>query len=116
MTAPEKTVNITIEAGPHGITVRAEYTGSLSSIPAAIERLKAAGVLDLVNASAPQAQPQAPADKPKRPAHRVEPEYDADGEPCCPVHNRPLKEGKWGLFCSAKDQESGEYCKLKFNV
>lgn len=47
----EKQTSITIEVAPDGLHVRCEYTGTLASIPAAIERLRAAGVLDLVLAS-----------------------------------------------------------------
>lgn len=110
----EKDVSITIEVGPAGITVRCDYLGKVSSIPAAIERLRAAGVLELVSAARPTATaPLNGASKPK--AERVEPIYKASGEACCPIHKRELQQGKWGLFCSAKDRETGEYCKLKFN-
>jgi hypothetical protein len=44
-----KNVRIVIEVAPDGVHIRAEYTGTLASIPAAVERLRAAGVLDLVN-------------------------------------------------------------------
>jgi hypothetical protein len=50
----------------------------------------------------------------KAKAERVEPVYLEDGTPMCPTHGKELKEGKWGLFCSAKDKDTGEYCKLKF--
>lgn len=55
--------------------------------------------------------------KPK--AERVKPFYDGSGDPCCPVHCKPLKEGSYGLYCScrAKDGEAGNdkgYCSLRF--
>lgn len=102
--------NIQIEAGPDGLHVRCEYTGEISSIPAAIERMKAAGILELVQSSRPAA---AQAQKPRQ--ARVQPEYDGNGDPCCPKHHKPLQEGKWGLFCSAKDADTERgYCALKF--
>lgn len=112
---PEKQANITIEVTPTGLHVRAEYTGGLSSIPRAIEQLRAAGVLELVQASAPaQAVPQTKAKAP-----RVQPVYNDAGEPCCPVHGRVLSEGQYGLYCRSK-ASAGEaandkgYCALKF--
>lgn len=112
----EKEISITIEVTPAGLTVRADYVGSLTSIPKAIERLKAAGVLELVQASAPVVA-VAPA-KAKR--ETVEPIYQPDGTACCPVHHKALVEGRYGLYCSAKAKE-GEaqndkgYCALRFS-
>lgn len=106
----ERQGNITIEAGAGGLVVRFEYTGPLASIPAAIERLRAAGILDLMSVPA-----AVPASVPRKAAERVDPVFLPDGTPTCPTHQgRELKEGKWGLFCSAKDRE-GAYCSLKFN-
>lgn len=115
----EKQANITIEVAPDGLHIKAEYVGTLSSIPAAIERLKAAGVLDLVQAAAP-AQPAATTTTTARAkAERVTPTYNADGDACCPVHRRKLSEGDYGLFCSAKAKDGQVadkkgYCGLKF--
>jgi hypothetical protein len=46
-----------------------------------------------------------------------EPAYSDDGEPCCPKHKRPLREGKFGLYCPAKD-ESGKngYCEYRHSA
>src|SRR5215216_7989338 len=102
----EKQANITIEVAPDGLHVRCEYTGAISTIPAAIERLRAAGVLELVSAAARVASPVQThaARKPAQP--RVDPAYNSAGEPCCPKHNRTLKEGQYGLYCSAKDDST----------
>lgn len=105
-------VTIAIEVAPDGVHVRCEYTGTLASIPAAIERLKQAGVLELVRPAATQ-----PA---RKPVQTVEPVYQPDGTACCPVHRKPLSEGRYGLFCSAKAQPGQEqndkgYCSLKFS-
>jgi len=119
--------NITIEITPAGLTIRAEYTGALSSIPAAlssipaaIEKLRADGVLELVSASRPAAAaaPVSHTEKPAAPkgkAARVQPEYNAAGEACCPKHHKVLREGQWGLYCPAKDDSAERgYCGLKF--
>jgi len=113
----EKDVSITIEAGPAGLTVRVDYQGTLSSIPAAIERLKAAGVLELVSAG--NGTNTTGTQHVKSKAETVDPIYQPDGTACCPVHKKPLTEGQYGLYCSAKArpgdaQNAKGYCALKF--
>lgn len=109
----ERPVSITIEAGPAGLVVRVDYQGTLSSIPAAIEKLRAAGVLELVIANKPvTTTPAAPG---AAKSTRVDPEYNGAGEKCCPKHHKALKEGNYGLYCSAKDDSTERgYCALKF--
>ena len=56
---------------------------------------------------------------PRKPAQRVEPIYQPDGTPCCPVHHKPLTEGQYGLFCKSKAQPGDVqndkgYCSLRF--
>jgi hypothetical protein len=107
-----KMANITIEAGPMGLAIKVEYTGAIDTIPAAIERLRSAGVLDLVQTSKPTKAAQ-------KPAQRVEPVYQPDGTACCPVHHKPLTEGRYGLYCPSRatgDQATNDkgYCSLKF--
>lgn len=110
----EKHISIAIEVTPAGLHIRADYIGPLSSIPAAVARLKAAGVLELVQASSP-APVVAPASKAKVERVVVLPDYDDAGNPCCPKHKKPLKEGQYGLYCSAKDDTTERgYCSLKF--
>ena len=46
-----KQSNITIAITPAGLHITCEYTGTLASIPAAIEQLRAAGIVELVKAS-----------------------------------------------------------------
>jgi hypothetical protein len=72
--------NIQVEAGPQGLTVRIEWTGETSSIPAAIERLKSLGILDLVQSSRSPAPTNGT--KPRQP--RVQPSYDGNGESLLP--------------------------------
>ena len=109
----EKQANITIEIAPDGLHIRCEYTGAISTIPAAIERLRAAGVLDLVKPASVHSKAA------QKPAPRVEPIYQPDGTACCPVHKRPLTEGQYGLFCKSKAQPGDVqndkgYCALRF--
>lgn len=109
----EKLANISITVGPAGLSITAEYTGSLASIPQAVERLRAAGVLELVSAAKPAQA--APAARQQAKAAKVAPEYNADGDPCCPKHHKPLREGQYGLYCPAKDDTTERgYCALRF--
>jgi hypothetical protein len=51
----------------------------------------------------------------RKAAERVQATYNSAGEPCCPKHNRALKEGQYGLYCPAKDDTTERgYCALKF--
>ncbi len=113
----ERQANISIEVAPDGLHVRAEYTGTLASIPAAIERLRAAGVLELVSGA--RVAPT-PAEKKNTKAQRVQPLYDGNGDAMCPVHRKPLADGRYGPYCTAKakpgeEQNDKGYCSLKFD-
>jgi len=118
-TRSEKQANISITIAPDGLHITAEYTGTLSSIPAAIERLRAAGVLELVSPAKPtHTAPIGNGNRPK--AERITPAYDGSGQPMCPVHRKALSEGQYGLFCSAKAaagdvQNSKGYCNIRFS-
>lgn len=102
-------LTITVHCRVNGFDTELCFSGQVEQLDAITKRLASLG-----------AEPAATApistmvEKPRKAAQRVQPAYNDAGEACCPVHNRALKEGKWGLFCSAKDQESGEYCRLKF--
>jgi len=114
MTQPDLKTTIRIEVAPDGLHITCEYVNTLASIPAAVERLKQAGILDLVQAS----RPAAPAAKPK--VETAEPIYQPDGTACCPVHKRELSQGQYGMFCSAKAkpgdvQNAKGYCALRFS-
>jgi hypothetical protein len=80
--------------------------------------LRSAGILELVSGAAKPAAPAGSATPARKAAQRVEPVYQPDGTACCPVHHKPLSEGRYGLFCSSK--ATGEhandkgYCNLKF--
>lgn len=110
-TALDLRIPIRIEVAPDGVHVTIEYDGTLASISQAIERLKQAGVVELVSG----ARHTAPLGNGKAKAERMQPTYNGAGEPCCPKHNRVLKEGQFGLYCSAKDDTTERgYCNLKF--
>ncbi len=114
----DRQLPLTIEIAPDGIHIHVEYTGTLAGIPAALERLQAAGLVDIVAAHC-SAAPAASQAQRKPGAPRLAPAYNGDGTACCPVHNRPLSEGRFGLYCSAR-AGAGEtandkgYCALKF--
>lgn len=114
MTQPDLKTTIRLEAAPDGLHIIVEYTGNLASIPAAVERLKAAGILNLVQAC----KPTPTNGKPK--AETVEPLYKPDGTPCCPVHKGALAESQYdGWYCRAKAkpgdvQNAKGYCALRF--
>ena len=117
----ETRTTIRIEVAPDGLHITAEYVGQLASIPAALERLRAAGVLELVAQGRPASVTPAPAPaaQQRQPAQRVEPFFRPDGTACCPTHNKPLQDGQWGRYCPAK-AAPGEpatpkgYCSLRF--
>ena len=104
---------ITIEIAPDGVHVTVHYTGTLASIGPTLDKMRAAGLLGLVQARPPAAS------QPRPRAETVEPLYKPDGTPCCPVHKTPLTEGQYGLYCRSKAQP-GEaqnakgYCSLRF--
>ena len=104
--------HISIEIAPDGLHVTCEYLGTIGSIPAAIKRLVDAGLVELVNVH--RTMPIATNTR-QKPAQRVQAEYSSAGEACCPKHKKPLREGKFGLFCPAKDDSTERgYCALKF--
>lgn len=55
----------------------------------------------------------------KSTAQYVDPMYDGNGEACCPVHKKPLAEGRYGPYCQSR-AKAGEaandkgYCALRF--
>jgi len=103
-------LTITVHAVVAGFATELCFTGSIDQLPALAARLVALG-------ATPTSKPAthtAPLNGSKPKAERVTPAYDGDGQPICPTHKKALKEGKWGLYCSAKDRDTDEYCRLKF--
>src|SRR4051794_32914026 len=89
------TVKATIDSFPTEIC----FTGSIDQLLSVTKRLRELGATPTVAPAAPM-----PAAAPRKPAQRVEPIYQPDGTPCCPVHHKPLTEGQYGLFCKSKAQ------------
>lgn len=86
---PETT--ITIRAQLDGWPIEVAYRGKLEQLPVALKRLTAAGLT-------PFQPSNTPAQKPARARQeRVQPEYNSNGDPCCPKHHKPLKQGQYGL-------------------
>ena len=108
----EKQANIKISGELNGLAVTVEFTAAISSIPAAIERLKAIGLSAAQRSLTPTAAPAAPQ---HTKTAKVAPEYNDAGDACCPKHHKPLREGQYGLYCPAKDNTTERgYCALKF--
>jgi hypothetical protein len=98
-----KPCTLTIHAALDGFPVDIQFEGTLDQLPAAAARLRALGMT-----------PPAPtAATGKAKAERVTPHYNASGAACCPTHKKPLREGKYGLYCPAKNADD-TYCNLKF--
>ncbi len=68
-----------MEAALDGLHSIGEYTGGLASIPAAVERLRAAGVLDLVKPTAATAPATKPKDETVEPDGRAAVQARSDG-------------------------------------
>ena len=112
-TRSERQANVKISGQIDGIGVEIEFTSSISAIPSAIEKLRAIGL-----SSAPRSMAPALAATPKGKSTKVQPIYDGSGDPCCPKHtSTKLREGKFGLYCPAKDDSTERgYCALKFDA
>lgn len=100
-------VDLEIGASFNGWPITVRCAVRLEQLGAVVKRLEAAGLT-------PAAQGGTHAPRPKAP--RVEPFYDGDGTACCPKHQKPLKQGQYGPYCSAKDPEGKNgYCGLRFS-
>lgn len=108
-------LTITVKALVDGFPTEVCFTGSIDQLLDVTKRLRALGASPLLT----PATQSAPLGNGKSKAERVEPLYKPDGTPCCPVHHKPLAEGRYGLYCPsrAKDGEQANdkgYCSLKF--
>jgi len=115
----EKQANISLTAGPAGITVTIEWTGPVSGIPSAIERLKQAGVLELVSAATTKAIPAEVHTPARKGAAMITtPAYDGSGQAMCPVHRKPLADGRYGQYCPSRAEgehaNAKGYCNIRF--
>ncbi len=108
-------LTITIHARIGGFDTEICFSGHLDQLETLTRKLVQLGASPAgVHQVSPAAGPAA-----RKAAERVEPIYQPDGTPCCPVHKRPLTEGQYGLYCKSKAQPGDVqndkgYCSLKF--
>jgi hypothetical protein len=107
-------LTITVTARVDGFDTEICYTGSIEQLLQITKRLRELGAEPLL---APAAH-SAPLNGSKPKAKPVEPVYTPDGTPCCPVHHKPLTEGRYGLYCPSKAEgehaNAKGYCSLRF--
>jgi hypothetical protein len=112
--ATRQELTITIHATIGGFDTEICFSGQLDQLEAITRRLRdlgasPAGVHQLAPAAA------APARKPNT---GITPAYDGAGQPMCPVHHKPLTEGRYGLYCPSRaDGEHANqkgYCNIRF--
>lgn len=106
-----KTIAITVKLTMNGFPIELSFDGTVDQLPAITKRLADLGAEPVATAAPAQLQKRG----------KVKPIYNGDGDPCCPVHNRKLSEGDYGLFCSAKAKgddvaDKKGYCGLKFDA
>jgi hypothetical protein len=108
-------LTITIHACVNGFDAEICFSGQLDQLEALTRRLRDLGMSPSgVRQLAPVQSTPA-----RKAAQRVEPVYQPDGTACCPVHHKPLSEGRYGLFCPSRatgDQAANDkgYCALRF--
>lgn len=109
-TSPRRTIDMVIHGVADGYHVEFALSLAIDDLPVALARLRAAGVDPTPSTLAGATRPTSPARAP-----RVTPTYSGDGPPICPTHGKPLREGRFGLYCSAPDPDGKNgYCSLKF--
>jgi hypothetical protein len=108
--AVRQELTITVHATIDGFPTEVCFSGSIDQLLGVTKRLRELGAAPTIVPAAPVQTTPA-----RKPAERVQATYNGAGEPCCPKHNRALKEGQYGLYCSAKDDSTERgYCALKF--
>lgn len=106
MTTVHQDLTITIKARVDGFDTEICYIGDIDRLLAVTKRLRELG------AEPTATLPAAPAVAKKS---KVQPTYTDDGTPTCPTHGKPLREGSYGLHCTAKDPSGRNgYCDLRF--
>jgi hypothetical protein len=104
---------MTVRCRVNGFDVESSFERALDQLPTITKRLAELG-----------AEPASPVQKvdqaARRPEAKVEPVYQPDGTPCCPVHHKPLAERRYSLYCPSRDTgdqaaNDKRYCALKFN-
>lgn len=70
------------------------FTGSPAQIPIAVRRLQELGITTPL----------------MKAAKKKEPPLVIDGKLCCPIHHKPLRQGRFGLYCTAPGDGKNGYC------
>jgi hypothetical protein len=117
--ASRQDLTITIRAVVDGFPIELCYTGSVEQLLAVTKKLRDLGATPTI-APAYTAPLSGGTQAARKPAQRVEPVYQPDGTACCPVHHKPLAEGRYGLYCPSRatgDQAANDkgYCSPKFD-
>jgi hypothetical protein len=110
---------ITIQLNYHGALVSFNFSATDNVPIVELEQsidtlLRREGWKGVENAPAPTL-----AGPGKSKAQYVDPLYNNDGEACCPVHRKPLVDGRYGPYCKSRasgDESANDkgYCNLKF--
>lgn len=101
---------ITVKAMIDGFAIDLAFSGTVEQLVNITKRLRDIGATPASLSTAPLGGAR------KAAVPRVEPVYSTSGDPCCPKHEGTrLREGKFGLYCPAKDDSTDRgYCNLKF--
>nr|ALS90792.1 DEC-1 protein, N-terminal region protein [uncultured bacterium] len=111
---PRQELTITVKARVNGFDVDICFSGHIEQLDAMTKRLAELGIAPVVAPSVAAAA--APV---RKAAKRLDPAYTDAGEACCPVHHKPLVEGRYGLYCPSRatgDQAANDkgYCSIRF--
>jgi len=101
-------LTITIKATIDGFPTEVCFTGTIDQLLAVTRRLRELGASPTIAPAAPRRQPNT----------GITPAYDGNGQPMCPVHHKPIIEGRHGLYCPSKAEgehaNAKGFCNLKF--
>ncbi len=101
----ENTTTITIEGVYEGYVITVTFHGRVEQVPEAVQRLQAMGVQPVPAATVSKGETDASAERSDR-ADLPSPSFTPDGVPCCPIHQREMRQGRWGWYCPAKDGDA----------
>src|SRR5262249_38684855 len=105
-------LTIAIKCRVDGYETEITFSGDVDQLKRIAAKLAALGI-------EPTAPHAAPLNGDKKSTKKVQPAYDGDGQPICPVHRKPLTEGRYGLYCPARTKDGEQantkgYCSLAF--
>lgn len=118
-------LTITIHARVNDFDTEICFSGQLEQLEALTRRLRdlgmsPAGVQQLAPVqSGGTSIAQGGVIPARKAAQRVEPAYDGSGQAICPIHRKPLSEGRYGQYCPSRAEgehaNAKGYCALKFD-